>query len=84
MMSVMTMFQQQRPSFSHFSLTPTPSRRRIRRNRLSEEQFPSFGMQHPLRRLVTHPGLAAELNRKSRARSFAEKGGVIESAFLSN
>jgi hypothetical protein len=38
--------------------------------------------QHPLRRLVTHSGLAAELNRKSLARSFADKGDV-EALFLS-
>jgi hypothetical protein len=39
-------------------------------------------MQHPLRRLVTHPGLAAELKRKSLARSFADKGDV-DALFLS-
>src|SRR5437588_7352664 len=53
-----------------FSLTPALSRRRIRLSRFSEEQF-HVRLQHPLRRLVTHPGLAAELNRKSLARSFA-------------
>jgi len=48
----------------------------------SPKSSPTFGMQHPLRRLVTHPDLAAELNRKSLARSFAEKGDV-EALFLS-
>ena len=39
---------------SIFLLTPASRGRTIR---FSEEQFPSFGMQHPLRRTAIHPGL---------------------------